>query len=131
PDTLFARNVSRLAEGVRAKVAELETPVNGVRRMLERHADTLGLTHRPDAPRVVATRDAADLLARLSGAAEDTDLVNRLAKATYGTNDTVLAATMAAAPRLLESLRDVEWSLVSRSEEHTSELQSRENLVCR
>lgn len=113
PDTLFARNVSRLAEGVRAKVAELETPVNGVRRMLERHADTLGLTHRPDAPRVVATRDAADLLARLSGAAEDTDLVNRLAKATYGTNDTVLAATMAAAPRLLESLRDVEWSLVS------------------
>lgn len=113
PDTRFARNINRLAEGVRAQVTELETPVNGVRRMLERHADALGLADRPDAPRVVATRDAADLLATLSAAGDDTDLVNRLAQATYDTADTVLASTMSTGPTLADALRGVEWSLVS------------------
>ncbi|EHY90218.1 hypothetical protein [Saccharomonospora azurea] len=113
PDTRFARNINRLAEGVRAKVAELETPVNGVRRMLDRHADALGLAGRPDARRAVATRDAADLLAALSAATDDTDLVNRLAQASYDTADTVLATTMTAAPKLADALRDVEWSLVA------------------
>ncbi|CAM2856326.1 PglY protein [Saccharomonospora xinjiangensis] len=135
PDTRFARNINRLAEEVRGKVAALEAPVNGVRRMLDRHAAALGIpdgTTASDkstasdpsgestasdaqrtAPRIAATRDAAELLARLAAANDATDLVNRLAAATFGTRDTVLAATISAAPALLDALNTVEWSLVT------------------
>src|SRR5690606_41012008 len=34
-------------------------------------------------------------------------------------------------PRVLDAMRDGQVELYGRSEEHTSELQSRENLVCR
>src|SRR5690606_41425030 len=42
-----------------------------------------------------------------------------------------IAEADVAAPQLVVELVDVARELVDRSEEHTSELQSRENLVCR
>ncbi|WP_019811608.1 hypothetical protein [Saccharomonospora halophila] len=111
PDTLFTRNVNRLAEGVRGKIAEYEEPVNALRTQLREHAADLGLDARPDAPRVRATRDAADLLARLRDEADSTELVRQLATATYDTGDRVLATTLTSAADVLAAVRAVEWSL--------------------
>lgn len=115
PDTLFARNVNRLADEVREKVAAVENAANGVRRALDRHSDLLGLDTRPEqdtAPRITSTRDAADLLARLSGAREATTVVRELATAEYRTGDQVLGAAISSAPAVLAALENVEWSLL-------------------
>ncbi|MFB9688203.1 hypothetical protein [Amycolatopsis plumensis] len=112
PETLFTRNVNRLADEVREKAAGLEGAGAGVRRALERHAAALGIDGRPDAPRVTSGRDAADLLARLTAMRDSTGLVQELTAAGYGTSDEVLAAAISSAPAVLAALERVEWTLL-------------------
>lgn len=111
PEMLFARNVNRLADDVRGTVAEAETPVDGVRRALERHRAALGLAERADAPRLISMRDAADLLARLAAARDNTDLVRQLAGVEYDTSDEALGAAISSASTVLAALENVEWTL--------------------
>ncbi|MFJ8916058.1 PglY protein [Amycolatopsis sp. NPDC102389] len=112
PETLFTRNVNRLADEVREKAAALEGAGAGVRRALERHMAALGIDGRPDAPRVTSGRDAADLLARLTAMRDSTGLVQELASAGYDTSDEVLAAAISSAPEVLAALERVEWTLL-------------------
>ncbi|MGH3622982.1 MAG: PglY protein, partial [Sciscionella sp.] len=112
PDVLFARNVNRLAAQVRAKVADVELAVNGVRRLLDKHASLLGLPVAEPAARVVTARHAAELVARLAGTREATPLVRELATATYEVSDEVLGAAISSAPRVLIALEAVDWSLL-------------------
>ena len=111
PDTLFARNVNRLADEVRDKVTSLEGAANGVRRALDRHGDALGLTEQ-GAPRVTSARDAADLLARLAATRDATAMVRELAGAEYSTGDEVFGTAITSAPAVLAALENVEWSLL-------------------
>jgi hypothetical protein len=112
PDVLFARNVGRLAGELRAKAAELETPVNTVRRALDNHAAVLGLTGLEPAARVSAARDAADLLARLTAQQDSTKVLRALASAGYDITDQELAAAIASAPAVLAAMESTPWQLL-------------------
>ncbi|GAA4855310.1 hypothetical protein GCM10025787_44210 [Saccharopolyspora rosea] len=111
PDTLFARNVNQLANEVREKAEAFEGAVNGVRRALNRHGAELGITD-PSAKRIISTRDAADLLARVSATRDATTLVRELAAVEYGTTDDELGAAIKSAPDLQNALEKIEWGLL-------------------
>jgi len=110
PAMLLARNVHRLAGEVSTKVTDLESAVNGVRRSLDKHAEALGLPEQ--APRVVAGRCAADLLARLAAAPDATALVRAVAAASYDITDEVLGAAIVSAPTVLTALDRADWTLL-------------------
>nr|WP_237774699.1 PglY protein [Actinosynnema sp. ALI-1.44] len=112
PETLFTRNVNRLADEIREKAAELEGACTGVRRAMDRHGAALGIAEQTEVPRVTSGRDAADLLARLTAARDSTGLVQELVAADYDTTDEVLAATISSAPAVLDALERVEWTLL-------------------
>ncbi|KAF4405370.1 hypothetical protein [Streptomyces lycii] len=112
-EALFARNVNKLAEEVRAKAVEYENGVAGVRTSLERHAAALGLDGDEPAPRTAMLREAAALLARLTRHRDDaTGLVRELAAASYETPDRDLATAMGSAGRVLNALDDADWRLL-------------------
>lgn len=110
PDTLFARNVNRLADQVRDRIGALTSAVNNVRLALRRHGEDLGIN--PDAPRVVSSRAAEEFIERLSATRDATALVRVLAEAGPGVDDQVLGAAISSAPAMLAALENVEWSLV-------------------
>jgi hypothetical protein len=112
PDVLFARNVNRLASDVRTKAAALESAVNGVRRSLDKHTEALGLAGQEQHGRMSTARDAADLLARLSGTRDATPLLRELVGAAYEVTDQVLGAAISSAPAVLTALDGVDWSLL-------------------
>jgi len=112
PAMLLARNVNRLAGEVRAKVTDLESPVNGVRRSLDKHGTTLGLREQVDPSRVVTGWYAADMLARLSGTPDATSLVRVLAGASYPITDEVLGTAICSAPAVLTALDRADWTLL-------------------
>lgn len=112
PEVLIARNVNRLADGVREKVTALEGAVNGVRRSLGKHAEALGLTTPSSSPRAVSAQHAADLLARLSATRDATTLVQELAAAEYDVTDEVLGSAITSAPAVLKALDRVDWELL-------------------
>ncbi|MFF0047825.1 hypothetical protein [Streptomyces sp. NPDC005498] len=104
---LFARNINKLAEDVRAKVEEYEKNVVGVRASLDQHAALLGLDGDVPAPRAAMLREAAGLLARIGRHGSDaTALVRELAGASYETPDRDLATTMSTAADVLQALDD-------------------------
>ena len=109
-DVLFARNVRTLAERTRGKVRELEAAVTAVWQALTRHEKDLGLT--APGPRTTLAQSAADLLARLAAARDDTTLVRALADGANPTTDPVLGTAIKQAPAVLAALDDVEWSLL-------------------
>ena len=76
---------------------------------MNEHAGDLGLTGE-DARRTTV-RDAADLLARLSGTHDATALVRELAAGESG-GDEVLAATITSADTVLSALNTVQWTLL-------------------
>ncbi|WP_214403725.1 PglY protein [Pseudonocardia lacus] len=110
PDMLFARNVNSLVEKTRAKVTELEPAVTGLWRSLDKHAADLGLDE-PGA-RTATARQAAELLARLSGLRDATQFVAALAGGSPGASDVVLGTAISSAPAVLAALDGVEWSLL-------------------
>src|SRR5436309_9995481 len=81
-------------------------------------------------PYTTLFRSNLDVEARLSGALHHPDLAVRsnLDEAVASRLRAVLGEQVAAAEK---QMRDRVDALINRSEEHTSELQSRENLVCR
>ncbi|CAL9553350.1 hypothetical protein SUDANB15_04457 [Streptomyces sp. enrichment culture] len=108
---LFARNVNRLAEDLRAKAETWEKDVAGVRASLDRHAPLLGLD-TPDgtAPRTVILREAAGLLARLSRHGGDaTALVRELAAASPTAAERDLNTAMGSAGEVLRALDGTDW----------------------
>lgn len=113
PPVLFARNVTKLAAGVRTKVESWESAVNGVRSSLgkERHAAALGLTD-PGAPRLVSARHAVDLTQRLMRRLDDTALVRELAAVAYAISDQQLGAALGSASTVLAALDGTEWTLL-------------------
>ncbi|SDG04215.1 hypothetical protein SAMN05216553_10535 [Lentzea fradiae] len=110
PDLLFARNVNKLAAEVRAKATELESAVNGLHASLQKHASALGISAQEG--RAKTARDAADLLARLSGAHDATPLLRQLVNANYDASDQVIGASITSAPSVLAALDSVDWSLL-------------------
>ncbi|WP_329787392.1 PglY protein [Lentzea sp. DG1S-22] len=110
PDVLFARNVNKLAGEVRDKAAALEPAVNGLRRSLEKHAAALGAPE--NTARLATARDAADLLARITGAHDPTPTLKQLATATYGATDETLGKAISSAPEVLAALDSVDWTLL-------------------
>lgn len=108
---LFARNVARLAEGVRAVAEEHRMALGEVRTLLTEHAHLLGLTGA-DAPRLKSTKAAADLVARLLRATEPAACVRELAAAAYDVTDEEIAAALRYAPEVAAALRGTRWSLL-------------------
>ncbi|MFD8338163.1 PglY protein [Streptomyces solisilvae] len=113
PDVLYARNVHALAEGVRAKAAEWNTAVNGLRHGLSKRRAELGVTDETPTKREQAVRDAEDLLARVRRDHGPTQLVRDLAAATYPTNEVTLGITMSSADKVLDQLERTEWELLA------------------
>nr|WSZ99319.1 PglY protein [Streptomyces sp. NBC_00857] len=109
---LFARNVTKLYAGVRAKTDTFERPVNALRTSLNRRAAELGIDQDSGA-RVSSGRDAADLLARLMRHHNATALVQELAAVSYSTTDEVLATAVDSAPDVLKALDDADWKLLA------------------
>ncbi len=109
-DVLFARNVRTLAERTRVKARELEPAVNAVWQALTRHEKDLGLA--APGPRTTLAQSAADLLARLTAARDDTGLVRALANGADPTKDPALGTSIKQAPVVLAALDDVDWSLL-------------------
>ncbi|HZF86962.1 PglY protein [Streptomyces sp.] len=108
---LFARNVARLAEGVRAVAEEHRVALGEVRTLLTEHATHLGLTGA-DAPRLKSTKAAADLVARLLRTTEPAACVRELAAAAYDVTDEEIAGALRHAPEVAAALRGTKWSLL-------------------
>ncbi|MDO0926541.1 PglY protein [Streptomyces sp. TG1A-8] len=108
---LFARNVARLAEGVRAVAEEHRVALGEVRTLLTEHARHLGLTGA-DAPRLKSTKAAADLVARLLRTTEPAACVRELAAAAYDVTDEEIAGALRHAPEVAAVLRGAQWSLL-------------------
>ncbi|MBT2411744.1 hypothetical protein J7I94_14400 [Streptomyces sp. ISL-12] len=114
---LYARNVNRLAEDVRARAESWEKDVAGVRASLERHAALLGLEAPggagEPATRTVVLREAAALLARLTRHGSDaTALVRELASASYTASERDLNTAMGSAAEVLRALDDTAWAVL-------------------
>ncbi|MFD6193700.1 PglY protein [Streptomyces sp. NPDC060275] len=111
---LFARNVARLAEGVRAVADEHRVALGEVRTLLTQHAAPLGLTGPggADAPRLKSTKAAADLVARLLRTTEPAACVRELAAAAYDVTDEEIAGALRHAPEVAAALRGTQWSLL-------------------
>ncbi|WP_063759483.1 hypothetical protein [Streptomyces sp. NRRL S-37] len=106
---LYARNVNRLAEDLRARAEAWERDVAGVRASLDRHAALLGLDE-PGAPRTVLLREAAGLLARLSRHGGDaTALVRELAAFSPAAGERDLNTAMGSAGEVLAALDGTDW----------------------
>ncbi|MFD7700530.1 hypothetical protein [Streptomyces caelestis] len=106
---LYARNVNRLAEDLRARAEAWERDVAGVRSSLDRHAALLGLDE-PGAPRTVLLREAAGLLARLSRHGGDaTALVRELAAFSPTAGERDLNTAMGSAGEVLAALDGTDW----------------------
>ncbi|MBR7825771.1 hypothetical protein KDK95_05585 [Actinospica sp. MGRD01-02] len=110
-----ARNTTQLARAVRAQARAAQQAVNDLRGSLsaETHARLLGLT--VDSARVVAVREAAELLARLARHENDTALVRELAAVQYSCTDSVISKTISTAKSVLDALdaQDrAEWKIV-------------------
>ncbi|MER7321721.1 PglY protein [Streptomyces albidoflavus] len=108
---LFARNVARLAEGVRAVAEEHRVALGEVRTLLTEHAHHLGLTGA-DAPRLKSTKAAADLVARLLRTTETAACLRELAAAAYDVTDEEIAGALRYAPEVAAALRGTRWSLL-------------------
>ncbi|MBQ1090127.1 hypothetical protein KBY47_13480 [Streptomyces sp. B93] len=109
---VYARNVNRLAEDVRARAEIWEREVAGVRASLERHAALLGLDEPGPgaAARPAVLREAAALLARLTRHGSDaTALVRELAAASFTAQERDLNAAMGSAGEVLRALDDAAW----------------------
>ncbi|MFD5948656.1 hypothetical protein ACFWAZ_20650 [Streptomyces collinus] len=108
---LYARNVNRLAEDLRARAEAWERDVAGVRASLERHAALLGLDAPGEAaPRAAILREAAGLLARLSRHGGDaTALVRELAAFSPATGERDLNTAMGSAGEVLAALDATDW----------------------
>ncbi|MFJ4689798.1 hypothetical protein [Streptomyces sp. NPDC088766] len=108
---MYARNVNRLADDIRAKAETWEKDVAGVRASLDRHAALLGLdTPGGTAPRTAMLREAAALLARLTRHGSDaTALVCELAAASYTSTERDLNTAMGSAGEVLRALDDAAW----------------------
>lgn len=108
---LYARNVNRLADELRARAEAWEKDVAGVRVSLERHASLLGLdTPGETAPRTAILREAAGLLARLTRHGSDaTALVRELAAASLTTGERDLNTAMGSAGEVLRALDGTDW----------------------
>ncbi|WP_431996961.1 hypothetical protein [Streptomyces fungicidicus] len=106
---LYARNVNRLAEDLRARAEAWERDVAGVRSSLDRHAALLGLDE-PGAPRTAILREAAGLLARLSRHGGDaTALVRELAAFSPAAGERDLNTAMGSAGEVLTALDGTDW----------------------
>ncbi|MFE0962235.1 hypothetical protein [Streptomyces fungicidicus] len=106
---LYARNVNRLAEDLRARAEAWERDVAGVRSSLDRHAALLGLDE-PGAPRTAILREAAGLLARLSRHGGDaTALVRELAAFSPAAGERDLNTAMGSAGEVLAALDGTDW----------------------
>ncbi|MET9758471.1 hypothetical protein ABZ016_05355 [Streptomyces sp. NPDC006372] len=108
---LYARNVNRLAEDLRARAEVWERDVAGVRSSLERHAALLGLDDPGEAaPRTAILREAAGLLARLSRHGGDaTALVRELAGFSPAAGERDLNTAMGSAGEVLAALDGTDW----------------------
>ncbi|MER7799885.1 PglY protein [Streptomyces parvulus] len=111
---LFARNVARLAEGVRTVAEEHRVALGEVRTLLTQHAAHLGLTGDggADAPRLKSVKAAADLVARLLRTSEPAAFVRELAAAAYDVTDEEIAGALRHAPEVAAALRRTQWSLL-------------------
>ncbi|MGW3378624.1 hypothetical protein ACWDCO_00395 [Streptomyces albogriseolus] len=106
---LYARNVNRLAEDLRARAEAWERNVAGVRTSLDRHAPLLGLDE-PGASRTAILREAAGLLARLSRHGGDaTALVRELAAFSPTAGERDLNTAMGSAGEVLSALDGTDW----------------------
>ncbi len=115
PDARFARNVAKLAGEVREKVVALESAVGGVHKSLQTHAAELGIN--PARGRARTARDAAEVLARLSGEQEPTKSLRALAGVSYQATDQVMSRALTSAPKVLTALDGVDWSLLASARE--------------
>ncbi|WP_410581424.1 PglY protein [Amycolatopsis sp. lyj-108] len=110
PAARFTRNITKLTNSVLEQVREHENAVHRLHEALHKHASELGI--ETSSPRVVATRAAADLLAKLFGISDSTKLIRTLAQLPDPDNDGVLARTISSAQAVLSALDAADFELL-------------------
>jgi hypothetical protein len=107
---LSARAVQRLAEQLKEQARRLQSGTEHLVGQLTRHARVLGLDD--DAPRLRTARAADALLGRLSGLADDTELVSALGQADLPEEAGVYRIAMDGAGNLAQELAAAQWELL-------------------
>jgi hypothetical protein len=106
-----ARAVQRLAEQLKEKGGAWLAGTEGLVGQLEKHADLLGLDDGTDneAPRLTTARATHELLTRLRGLADDTAVVEALARADLPHEAEVYRKSMAGAGAVAAALQATRW----------------------
>ncbi|MFI6576357.1 phage resistance protein [Nocardiopsis sp. NPDC050513] len=105
-----ARAVQRLAEQLKEQARRLQSGSEHLVGQLTRHAQVLGLDD--DAPRLRTARACDDLLGRLCGLADDTELVSALGQADLPEEAGVYKMAMTGAGNLASALDAAQWELL-------------------
>jgi hypothetical protein len=106
------RNLGELDSRVRATAREQEGKAKELVRLLDDHADRLGLDRAQPTGRLATARAAARLLEDLANAVDGVALVRVLANAELPTTDVVLSSSIARGDRVNGALTRTSWELL-------------------
>ncbi|WP_150241185.1 DUF6079 family protein [Nocardiopsis quinghaiensis] len=107
---LNARAVQRMAEQLKEQAGRWQVASESLVRELTRHTRVLGLDEQ--APRLRTARACDELLTRLRGLADDTELVSALGQADLPEEAPVYKTSMAGAANLAQALGAVQWDML-------------------
>jgi hypothetical protein len=112
PPLRSVANVADLARQARDTARGRSGDCRELVRALERHAGILGVDGAADAGRLVTARRVADLLEQLARETDDVVLVELLAGADLGTDDTTASRSMTTARLVVAALTRTQWTLL-------------------
>ncbi|GAB3687932.1 DUF6079 family protein [Nocardiopsis oceani] len=107
---LNSRSVQRLAEQLKEQAHRHQAGSEHLVRELTKHLHILGLDE--EAPRLRTARTADELLGRLGGLTDDTELVNALGRADLSEEGGVYRTSIAGAGNLAQALAAARWDLL-------------------
>ncbi|MFE9243860.1 phage resistance protein [Nocardiopsis sp. NPDC006938] len=107
---LNSRSVQRMAEQLKEQAHRLQAGSEHLVRELTKHTQVLGLND--EAPRLRTARASDELLGRLSGLADDTELVRALGQADLPEESGVYHLSITGAGNLAQALAAARWDLL-------------------
>jgi hypothetical protein len=112
PPLRSVANVADLARRVRAQARARSGDARELVVLLERHATSLGLTADAPTDRLLTAQRTADSLEQLAGETDDVVLVELVAVADVGADDTTASRSIITAGPVKTSLANASWTLL-------------------
>ena len=112
PPLRSVANVTDLARKARDGARLRANDSRELVRLLERHAGTLGVDRDAEMGRLATARRAAALLDQLTAETDDKVLVELLASADLGVDDTTVSRSMSTARSVVAALTGTQWTLL-------------------